>query len=453
MAYPVHRIRDFKELLLHAARSFGEEPLFCTDREEISFADFWELVRRAAAGGTRVPKGVVIYSIAQQKLFAIGYFALILTGHTLCLLPDGHPIPDTMVGYPVVTEEDLEQWLMLEPADPSMLQAPEPNAPCTVAFSSGTSAVPKGVVLSQKNLLTDTQLGMMRHRYWLGERLVHMLPYRHLFGLLTDLLAPLHAGVSVFLPASPLHFFHGLRSFRPHSLHIPPSVADALCAAISAAPTPGSVTGGSLEKLMCAGAPLKEETARTLLQHGILPCAAYGLTECSPCVSLTGEEDIRIGSAGPPLDHVSVKLAEDGEILVGGDTVMLGYFQDEAATRDRIREGYLHTGDLGHFDECGHLWIVGRKSSMLVFSNGIKCIPENVESQINAVEGIEESMVSQYKTEIHEIPVVTVVTPLSPEQVRPHIDEIMRERDLYPYQLIVQVRPIPKNAMGKVKRT
>lgn len=90
---------------------------------------------------------------------------------------------------------------------------------------------------------------------------------------------------------------------------------------------------------------------------------------------------------------------------------------------------------------------------MLVFSNGIKCIPENVESQINAVEGIEESMVSQYKTEIHEIPVVTVVTPLSPEQVRPHIDEIMRERDLYPYQLIVQVRPIPKNAMGKVKRT
>lgn len=452
MPYSVTRIRDYKELLHHAVVSFPNQVLFQTDEEALTFRSFADLVRRAAGGMAHLPKGIVICNISRQKLFAIGYFAAILTGHVACLLPEGHGVPESMRGYPAIRDADVECWLSGEPLDFSALQPPLPEEPCTIAFSSGTSSAAKGVVLSQTNLLTDAQYGMMRHRYWFGERLVHMLPYWHLFGLVTELLAPLYAGVSVFLPKSSLYFFRALRTFRPHSLHIPPALADTLCAALVAAKDPRDVTGGSLEKIMCAGAPLSDQTSKTLLKFGILPCTAYGLTECSPCVSLTEETDIRIGTSGPPLDCVSVKIAQDGEILVCGPTVMLGYFEDAEATRARIRDGYLHTGDIGKLDEAGHLCILGRKSSMLVFSNGKKCIPEAIESMVNRMEGVAESLLSCDTSGVGSVPVLTVVTDLSGQQLMPRLDRMMREADLFPYKLILQRNPIARNSMGKVIR-
>ena len=452
MRYSVIRLCDYKELLFHAAVSFSDQVLFQTDDETLTFSEFVDLVYRVAGGMMNYPKGIVICRFSQQKLFAIGYFAVILTGHTACLLPTGHAVPGSLQGFPVVEDGDIENWLSREPLDPAMLTPPLPEEPCTIAFSSGTSSASKGVVLSQKNLLTDTQYGMMRHRYWSGERLVHILPYWHLFGLVTELLAPLHAGVSVFLPKSPLHFFQALRIFHPHSLHIPPALADALCAAIASANDPGDVTGGSLEKLMCAGAALSEQTAKTLLKFHILPCTAYGLTECSPCISMTAETDIRLGTSGPPLDCVSVKIAEDGEILVQGPTVMLEYFEDIPATQARIHGGYLHTGDIGKIDEAGHLCILGRKTSMLVFPNGKKCMPESIESIVNGIEGVTESLLSYSTSEASSIPVLTVVTDLPSQQLARRLDPVMREADIYPYQLITQQKPIPRNSMGKVIR-
>lgn len=446
------KIRDYRELLRHAADSFGDFVFLQSDQEALTFSSFADLVCRAARGMQAYPEGIVLCSFSRQKLFAIGYFAAILTGHTACLLPEGHRVPDTLAQKPVIGDEQLEPWLSWEPMELSALQPPDPEAPCTIAFSSGTSSAAKGVVLSQKNLLTDTQHGMLRHRYWTGERLVHILPYWHLFGLVTELLAPLHAGVSVFLPRSSMHFFPALRSFRPHSLHIPPALAEALCAALRSAENPADVTGGALEKIMCAGAALRKETAETLLQHRILPCTAYGLTECSPCVSMTAESDIRLGTSGPPLDCVKVVIADDGEILVQGPTVMLGYFDDIPSTEQRIRNGYLHTGDLGKMDEAGHLCILGRKSSMLVFSNGKKCVPEMIEQRISGLAGISECLLSCRESAVGTIPELQVVTELPESRLRPAIDSVMQEAEMYPYLLIVRKEPIPKNTLGKVLR-
>ena len=204
---------------------------------------------------------------------------------------------------------------------------------------------------------------------------------------------------------------------------------------------------------MCAGAPLNEQTAKELLSFRILPCTAYGLTECSPCISMTAETDIRLGTSGPPLDCVSVKIAEDGEILVCGPTVMLGYFQDAPATQARIRNGYLHTGDIGKIDEAGHLWILGRKSSMLVFSNGKKCMPEQIEGLVNSIEGVTESLLSCEASQVGSVAVLTVVSNLTAPQLRMYVDPIMREADILPYRLDIQQTPLPRNSMGKVVRT
>ena len=452
MEYPIVEIPDYKALLLHAASSFADQCFLKTQRETLTFSGFANLVFRAASCLTAEPSRILVCKITDPKLFAIGYFAVVLTGHIACLLPEKHEVPAALQEFPQIQDQQILSWICSTPITPAALCPPSPEDPCTIAFSSGTSSTAKGVVLSQKNLLTDTQSGMKRFHYWSGQRLVHLLPYWHLFGLLTDLLAPLHAGVSVFLPDSPFHFFQALQTFHPHTLHLPPAAADLLCTALLSSPAADSVTGGSLEKIMCAGAALREQTANTLLKFDILPCTAYGLTECSPCISLTQESDIRIGTAGPPLSCVHVKIAEDGEILVSGPTVMLGYFADPAATKLRIQNGFLHTGDIGRLDEAGHLCILGRKSSMLVFPNGKKCIPESIEAVVDKLPRITESLLSTCATKNGPLPMLPVVTQMCQTQVSLHTDPVMKAAELFPYQLVIRRDPLPRNAIGKVLR-
>lgn len=452
MEYPIVEIPDYKALLFHATTSFSGQCFLQTKQETLTFSDFFDRVSRVANCLIAEPAKILLCKIADPKLFAIGYFATVLSGHVACLLPEEHEIPASLQEFPLIQDHQILTWMNADPIAFAALRPPLPDEPCTIAFSSGTSSDAKGVVLSQKNLLTNTQASMKRFRYWSGQRLVHILPYWHLFGLLADLLAPLHAGVSVFLPDSPLHFFQALQTFRPHTLHVPPAVADALCSMLLSSQTADSITGGTLKKILCAGAALSEQTANTLLKFHILPCTAYGLTECSPCISLTQESDIRIGTAGPPLSCVNVKISEDGEILVSGSTVMLGYFADTTATALRIQDGFLHTGDIGKLDEAGHLCIMGRKSSMLVFSNGKKCIPESVEAVVNQLPQIAESLLSTCNTENGTIATLTVVTQEPSAQVSHHTDSIMKRAGLFPYKLILRQEPLPKNALGKVLR-
>lgn len=452
MEYTVVKIQDYKALLFHAATSFPDQCFLRTSQEMLTFSDFFDRVSRVANCLTAESANILVCKIVDPKLFAIGYFAAVLTGHIACLLPEKHEVPASLQEFPLIQDQQILSWMSADPIAFTALCPPLPDEPCTIAFSSGTSSTAKGVVLSQENLLTDTQAGMKRFHYWSGQRLVHILPYWHLFGLLTDLLAPLHAGVSVFLLDTPLQFYQALQTFRPHTLHIPPAVADMLCAALLSSQTVDSVTGGALEKIMCAGAALSEQTANTLLKFRILPCTAYGLTECSPCISLTQESDIRIGTVGPPLSCVKVKIADDGEILVSGPTVMLGYFSDTTATELRIQNGFLHTGDIGKLDEAGHLCILGRKSSMLVFPNGKKCIPESVETIVNKLPQITESLLSTCETENGIIAMLTVVTQISLSQVSQYTDPIMKKTGLFPYKLVIRQKPLSRNAIGKVLR-
>lgn len=452
MDYPIVEIPDYKALLFHAATSFTNQCFLKTQRETLTFSDFANLVSRAANCLAAEPARILLCKITDPKLFAIGYFAVVLTGHIACLLPENHEVPAALRQFPLIQDHQILSWISADPIAFAALCPPSPEEPCTIAFSSGTSSAAKGVVLSQRNLLLDTQFGMKRFHYWFGQRLVHILPYWHLFGLLTDLLAPLHAGVSVFLPDSPFHFFQALQTFHPHTLHIPPAIADILSAALLSSRETNSITGGALEKIMCAGAALREQTANTLLKFHILPCTAYGLTECSPCISLTQESDVRIGTAGPPLSCVNVKIAEDGEILVSGPTVMLGYYADPTATQLRIQNSFLHTGDIGRLDEAGHLCILGRKSNVLVFSNGRKCMPESIEDIVDKLPQITESLLSTYDTKNGPLAMLTVVTQACRTQVSHYTDPIMKKAGLFPYKLVLQREPLPRNAMGKVLR-
>jgi long-chain acyl-CoA synthetase len=148
-----------------------------------------------------------------------------------------------------------------------------------------------------------------------------------------------------------------------------------------------------MKMLFCGGAPVASEVETWYAGCGLPLLTGYGMTEASPVVAVSTGRQRRIGTVGPLLPGVEVRIADDGEILVRGPNVMLGYWQDLAATADAIRDGWYHSGDLGHLDADRFLTIRGRKKDLIVLSTGKKVSPTRVESLLNASPLIEQSIV------------------------------------------------------------
>ncbi len=141
--------------------------------------------------------------------------------------------------------------------------------------------------------------------------------------------------------------------------------------------------GGRLRAFYCGGAPLDPEIAAFFDRLGIGVYAGYGLTEAAPTVAMNSPGHNRLGSVGRPLPGTDVRIAADGEILVHGPGVMLGYWEDEVATREAVdADGWLHTGDLGRLDDDGYLFVTGRSKSLIVLDSGKKVQPEEVETAL-----------------------------------------------------------------------
>jgi long-chain acyl-CoA synthetase len=137
--------------------------------------------------------------------------------------------------------------------------------------------------------------------------------------------------------------------------------------------------GGRIKALVSGGAPLNPEVGTFFIALGLPLLQGYGQTESSPVVSVNPPWKNKLETTGPPLEGVEVRLAEDGEILVRGGLVMKGYWKDEEATAATLRDGWLHTGDVGVFDEDGYLKITDRKKDLIVNSGGDNIAPQRVE--------------------------------------------------------------------------
>ncbi len=151
--------------------------------------------------------------------------------------------------------------------------------------------------------------------------------------------------------------------------------------------------GGRLKALVSGGAPLNPDLGNFFAALGLCILQGYGQTESAPVISVNRPRKIKMHTVGPPLLHTEVKIAADGEILVRGELVMQGYWRNPAATADAIREGWLHTGDVGFFDEDGYIQITDRKKDIIVNSGGDNLSPQRIEGLLTLEPEIAQAMV------------------------------------------------------------
>jgi long-chain acyl-CoA synthetase len=148
--------------------------------------------------------------------------------------------------------------------------------------------------------------------------------------------------------------------------------------------------GGRIRILGYAAAPLALEIQRFFAAAGIIAMEAYGLTETSPGLSGNKADDFRLGSVGKAVPDTEIVIAPDGEILARGPQVMLGYWNQPAATAEALEGGWFHTGDIGKFDADGFLWITDRKKDLIITAGGKNIAPQNIENLFKLSPGIEQ---------------------------------------------------------------
>ena len=186
--------------------------------------------------------------------------------------------------------------------------------------------------------------------------------------------------------------------------------------------------GGRLEAFISGGGPLDSQVGEALNALGLKTLQGYGLTETSPVVSCNLLNKVKVDTVGPIFPGVEVKLAEDGEILVKGENLMLGYWNNKEATEQTIKDGWLHTGDIGEFDEDNYLKITDRKKDIIVSLGGDNIAPSKIENLLTLSPEIEQACVfGEQKNYIAALLVLSSEIKSSDEDIQRYIDEVNKD--------------------------
>ena len=377
-----------------------------------------------------------------------------------------------------------------------------PNDLAAILFTSGTMGRSKGVMLSHGNLASNILATSKFVSINNQDRVLSVLPLHHAYECTCGFLTALYQGASIYhaenlrrildnmvevratvLLGVPLLFetmyrridrgirekgirkFYIARRVASISEHLGLNLRRRLFKQIH------DRCGGGLRLLITGGAAINPEVPRRFRDVGIQCIQGYGMTEASPLISVNREDDYRDGSVGRPIPGVDVRI-DDDEILASGPGIMLGYYENEEATRETIRDGWLHTGDLGYLDEDGFLVINGRRKSVIVTPNGKNIYPEEIEAALNEEPYVAEALVwGGPSLDPAEAEVQAILVPdretfdlelgnsaYDNSQIREALEGVIKRvnRDLANYKRIrkfsVRDEEFEKTTTGKIKR-
>lgn len=311
---------------------------------------------------------------------------------------------------------------------------------CCLIYTSGTGGTPKGVMLSHGAILANCEgAAQVLSTFGLAkERFLSFLPLSHAYEHTAGQCLPILIGAQIYYAESVEKIGDNLREAQPTIMTAVPRFFELMHQRILRSITkekpwkqrlikktilmgrksfenPSSMTildklknyfydglvrrkmrarfGGRLKALVSGGAPLNYDVGIFFQSLGIPILQGYGQTESAPVISVNIPQKVKMDTVGPPLPGVTIKIAEDGEILIQGECVMNGYWQDPEATAHALQGGWLHTGDIGHIDQDGYLKITDRKKDIIVLSGGDNVAPARVEGFLVLEPEITQAMV------------------------------------------------------------
>jgi long-chain acyl-CoA synthetase len=275
-----------------------------------------------------------------------------------------------------------------------------PEDLATIMYTSGTTGNPKGVMLTHHNLISNATASLEVSPTKTGDIVLNWLPLSHIYARLVDHYQTLISGTAVVsLAESAETLVQNLEEIQPtHFCAVPRFYEKVLTAVASpekekTAARLKVIFGPRITWLSAGGAPLPRAIAEVYCGAGLPLYQGYGLTESSPVISFNRPGHNKVGTVGLPLPGIEVKIAPDGEVLSRGPHIMKGYWNNPEATAEAIRDGWLHTGDLGEIDADGYLSITGRKKELMVLSNGKKVVPPFIEGLLLGDECIDQAVI------------------------------------------------------------
>ena len=329
-----------------------------------------------------------------------------------------------------------------------------------LVYTSGTTGDPKGVMLTEHNILSVANYGLMVAE--IGDRCLSVLPYHHTYEAVAGIIIELFNHSCICINDSLKNVLKNLNLFKPNCIYLVPAFAEVFYKNIWAnakktkkdkilkAMIPISnvlrkvgidlryklfksiheAFGGNLKTIICGGAPLRPEIGKFFNDIGINLLNGYGITECSPLVSVNSIRCNDSSTVGIVLPCCEIKLENknaegDGEVCVKGDIVMMGYYKEKEKTDRVLKDGWFNTEDYGHLNKNGQLLINGRKKNLIVLDNGKNVYPEEIENYILKVPYIQEAIVKSKKNENGQETALIAELFLNEEKVKElNVDDI-----------------------------
>lgn len=335
------------------------------------------------------------------------------------------------------------------PAIGVSLPTRDPEALGCILFTSGTTGDAKAVMLSVKALLVDFWTLVKPHRTF--ETGLTVLPYHHLagFSVAGDFFP---RGSANFIGKNPKDLMRYLRAVEPEYMFAVPEMVEIMAQRLRTA-KPGEKPLGKLRILFCGGAKFPEDTVKIFSERGIELWHVYSASELGGH-GIIHPVDVNDPSCLGPVEDILEGKIVDGELLLRGDTVMMGYYKNPEATAAALTDGWYYTGDLCRVDENGNYYLTGRKKNLIILSNGENVSPEGMEAMLRACPFVEDVLVKEQNNFLCAEILPTENTAAARKAVEAFLEE---QNDALPsYKQIhfweFRDTPFEKTAIGKIKR-
>lgn len=298
-----------------------------------------------------------------------------------------------------------------------------------INYTSGTTSYSKGVMLPYRSLWSNITFAYQVLDMKAGDKLISMLPMAHMYGLAFEFLYEFAKGCHIYFltrTPSPKVIFQAFAEVKPDLVIAVPLIIEKIIKknVLPKLETPTmkillkvpvindkikstireqviKAFGGNFEEVVVGGAAFNQDVEYFLKMIDFPYTVGYGMTECGPIVCYEDWKRFKMGSCGKPVPRMEVKILSPdpanivGEIICRGDNVMLGYYKNEEATEEVMRDGWLYTGDLGIMDEEGNVTIKGRSKNLLLGASGQNIYPEEIEDKLNNLPYVAESIIVQ----------------------------------------------------------